>query len=180
MCDPLKVLIFAEKKQDVDAIHEYLLLKGVEAVSIHGGKGNFHSAIFQVYFHNFHAYCCYCCWICTKWTWIAVILVYILQCSVSYFKSQLLNQETMKQVYQVYIISYSSLCCFHTIGWNTWTVLFAQYFEHNIICLDHLNNKKKACSVQPPFFDKLTYRYFCGGCVGSPNRTRRDNWSWIV
>jgi len=35
------VLIFAEKKQDVDAIHEYLLLKGVEAVSIHGGKGNF-------------------------------------------------------------------------------------------------------------------------------------------
>lgn len=33
------VLIFAEKKQDVDNIHEYLLLKGVEAVSIHGGKG---------------------------------------------------------------------------------------------------------------------------------------------
>lgn len=33
------VLIFAEKKQDVDAIHEYLLLKGVEAVAIHGGKG---------------------------------------------------------------------------------------------------------------------------------------------
>ncbi|XP_023219735.1 ATP-dependent RNA helicase abstrakt-like [Centruroides sculpturatus] len=33
-----KVLIFAEKKQDVDAIHEYLLLKGVEAVAIHGGK----------------------------------------------------------------------------------------------------------------------------------------------
>lgn len=32
------VLIFAEKKQDVDAIHEYLLLKGVEAVAIHGGK----------------------------------------------------------------------------------------------------------------------------------------------
>ena len=35
----LQVLIFAEKKQDVDAIHEYLLLKGVEAVAIHGGKG---------------------------------------------------------------------------------------------------------------------------------------------
>ena len=35
-----QVLIFAEKKQDVDAIHEYLLLKGVEAVSIHGGKGS--------------------------------------------------------------------------------------------------------------------------------------------
>ncbi|CAG2062611.1 unnamed protein product, partial [Timema podura] len=34
------VLIFAEKKQDVDAIHEYLLLKGVEAVAIHGGKGD--------------------------------------------------------------------------------------------------------------------------------------------
>ncbi|XP_014290780.1 ATP-dependent RNA helicase abstrakt [Halyomorpha halys] len=32
------VLIFAEKKQDVDAIHEYLLLKGIEAVAIHGGK----------------------------------------------------------------------------------------------------------------------------------------------
>uniref|UniRef100_A0A8D9FGS3 ATP-dependent RNA helicase abstrakt n=1 Tax=Cacopsylla melanoneura TaxID=428564 RepID=A0A8D9FGS3_9HEMI len=32
------VLIFAEKKQDVDSIHEYLLLKGVEAVAIHGGK----------------------------------------------------------------------------------------------------------------------------------------------
>ncbi|XP_076437039.1 putative ATP-dependent RNA helicase DDX41 isoform X2 [Babylonia areolata] len=32
------VVIFAEKKQDVDNIHEYLLLKGVEAVAIHGGK----------------------------------------------------------------------------------------------------------------------------------------------
>ncbi|EDV19755.1 uncharacterized protein TRIADDRAFT_51106 [Trichoplax adhaerens] len=32
------VLIFAEKKKDVDDIHEYLLLKGVEAVAIHGGK----------------------------------------------------------------------------------------------------------------------------------------------
>lgn len=35
---PPPVLIFAEKKQDVDAIHEYLLTKGVEVVSIHGGK----------------------------------------------------------------------------------------------------------------------------------------------
>ena len=35
---PPPALIFAEKKQDVDAIHEYLLLKGVEAVAIHGGK----------------------------------------------------------------------------------------------------------------------------------------------
>jgi ATP-dependent RNA helicase DDX41 len=33
------VLIFAEKKQDVDNIYEYLLLKGVAAASIHGGKG---------------------------------------------------------------------------------------------------------------------------------------------
>lgn len=32
------VLIFSEKKADVDAIHEYLLLKGVEAVAIHGDK----------------------------------------------------------------------------------------------------------------------------------------------
>ncbi|VDP34061.1 unnamed protein product [Soboliphyme baturini] len=32
------VLIFAEKKDDVDKIHEYLLLKGVEAVAIHGSK----------------------------------------------------------------------------------------------------------------------------------------------
>jgi len=47
------VLIFAEKKQDVDAIHEYLLLKGVEAVSIHGGKGNFHVTTSQVYFAPF-------------------------------------------------------------------------------------------------------------------------------
>eukprot|EP00002_Diphylleia_rotans_P018849 TRINITY_DN3649_c0_g2_i2.p1 TRINITY_DN3649_c0_g2~~TRINITY_DN3649_c0_g2_i2.p1 ORF type:complete len:615 (-),score=164.99 TRINITY_DN3649_c0_g2_i2:1931-3775(-) len=32
------VLIFCENKTDVDTIHEYLLLKGVEAVSIHGSK----------------------------------------------------------------------------------------------------------------------------------------------
>ncbi|XP_023336483.1 ATP-dependent RNA helicase abstrakt-like [Eurytemora carolleeae] len=32
------VLIFAERKQDVDTIHEYLLLKGCQAVAIHGGK----------------------------------------------------------------------------------------------------------------------------------------------
>lgn len=35
---PPPVLIFAEKKQDVDAIHEYLLIKGVKAVAIHGSK----------------------------------------------------------------------------------------------------------------------------------------------
>lgn len=32
------VLIFSEKKNDVDDIEEYLLLKGVEAVGVHGGK----------------------------------------------------------------------------------------------------------------------------------------------
>ncbi|CAI4226641.1 unnamed protein product [Auanema sp. JU1783] len=33
-----KVLIFAEKKTDVDSIYEYLLVKGVEVVALHGGK----------------------------------------------------------------------------------------------------------------------------------------------
>ena len=33
------VLVFASNQSDVDDIHEYLLLKGVEAVAIHGGKG---------------------------------------------------------------------------------------------------------------------------------------------
>ncbi|KAH0865728.1 hypothetical protein HID58_082939, partial [Brassica napus] len=32
------VLIFCEKKADVDDIHDYLVLKGVEAAAIHGGK----------------------------------------------------------------------------------------------------------------------------------------------
>jgi len=32
------VLIFVESKQEADDIHEYLMLKGVEAVGIHGGK----------------------------------------------------------------------------------------------------------------------------------------------
>ncbi|KEH40292.1 putative RNA helicase transcription factor interactor and regulator CCHC(Zn) family [Medicago truncatula] len=35
---PPPVLIFCENKADVDNIHEYLLLKGVEAVAIHGDK----------------------------------------------------------------------------------------------------------------------------------------------
>ncbi|KRZ61115.1 ATP-dependent RNA helicase abstrakt [Trichinella nativa] len=35
---PPPVLIFAEKKDDVDRILEYLLLKGLQAVAIHGGK----------------------------------------------------------------------------------------------------------------------------------------------
>merc|ERR1711871_670080 len=32
------VIIFCDSKAEVDDIHEYLLIKGVEAVSIHGGK----------------------------------------------------------------------------------------------------------------------------------------------
>lgn len=32
------VLIFAENKRDVDGIHEFLLVKGVEAVAVHGSK----------------------------------------------------------------------------------------------------------------------------------------------
>jgi len=36
---PPRVLIFAEKKADVDHICEYLLVKGIEVASIHGGKG---------------------------------------------------------------------------------------------------------------------------------------------
>ena len=35
---PSPVIIFCEKKQDVDDIHEYLLVKGVAAASIYGGK----------------------------------------------------------------------------------------------------------------------------------------------
>ncbi|KAI8979012.1 P-loop containing nucleoside triphosphate hydrolase protein [Pilobolus umbonatus] len=35
---PPPVLVFAENKNDVDDIHEYFLLKGVEAVAVHGGK----------------------------------------------------------------------------------------------------------------------------------------------
>ncbi|WPT13611.1 DEAD-box ATP-dependent RNA helicase 35 [Picochlorum sp. SENEW3] len=35
---PPPVLIFAEGKRDVDTIHEFLLVKGVEAVAVHGSK----------------------------------------------------------------------------------------------------------------------------------------------
>ncbi|CAA7055668.1 unnamed protein product [Microthlaspi erraticum] len=35
-CPP--VLIFCEKKADVDGVHEHLLMRGVEVVAIHGGK----------------------------------------------------------------------------------------------------------------------------------------------
>jgi ATP-dependent RNA helicase DDX41 len=31
------VLVFAERTRDVDMVHEYLLMKGVNAVAIHGG-----------------------------------------------------------------------------------------------------------------------------------------------
>jgi len=32
------VCVFTQRQREVDEIHEYLLLKGVEAVSLHGGK----------------------------------------------------------------------------------------------------------------------------------------------
>ena len=35
---PPPVIIFSDIKNDVDEIHEYLLLKGIEAVAIHGSK----------------------------------------------------------------------------------------------------------------------------------------------
>ena len=57
MCDWLQVLIFAEKKQDVDAIHEYLLLKGVEAVSIHGGKGYLMYNLYTCHFYCANQLC---------------------------------------------------------------------------------------------------------------------------
>ncbi|EFJ42169.1 hypothetical protein VOLCADRAFT_77220 [Volvox carteri f. nagariensis] len=43
------VLIFAENKRDVDAIHEYLMVQGVEAVAVHGDKAqeDRHAAIHQ-------------------------------------------------------------------------------------------------------------------------------------
>ena len=34
---PPPVIVFAENKADVDAVHEYLLLKGVDAAAVHGG-----------------------------------------------------------------------------------------------------------------------------------------------
>lgn len=38
---PPPVLIFCENKSDVDEIHEYLLLKGIDACSIHGDKDQY-------------------------------------------------------------------------------------------------------------------------------------------
>lgn len=35
---PPPVLVFAENKRDVDAVHEFLLQRGVEAVAVHGDK----------------------------------------------------------------------------------------------------------------------------------------------
>ena len=47
------VLVFAERKSDVDAIQEYLLLKGVQAVSTHGNFFyNFFREIDLVYFYK--------------------------------------------------------------------------------------------------------------------------------
>src|ERR1700679_630787 len=37
------VIVFSDNKNEVDDIQEYLLLKGVEAVAIHGSKGGFFS-----------------------------------------------------------------------------------------------------------------------------------------
>jgi ATP-dependent RNA helicase DDX41 len=50
---PPPVLVFCENKSDVDAIQEYLLLKGVEAAATHGSKG-IHSRSVVVC----HAYYC--------------------------------------------------------------------------------------------------------------------------
>lgn len=36
---PPPVIVFAEKQSTVDHIHEYLLLKGVDAAAVHGGRG---------------------------------------------------------------------------------------------------------------------------------------------
>ena len=36
---PPPVLVFCDKIQDVDDVHEYLMIKGVESASLHGGKG---------------------------------------------------------------------------------------------------------------------------------------------
>lgn len=36
---PPPVIIFCENKGDVDAIHEYLLTRGVDTAGLHGGKG---------------------------------------------------------------------------------------------------------------------------------------------
>jgi ATP-dependent RNA helicase DDX41 len=35
---PPPAIVFAENQRDVDDVHEYLLVKGVDAVSAHGGK----------------------------------------------------------------------------------------------------------------------------------------------
>lgn len=45
---PPPVLIFAENKNDVDDIQEYLLLKGVETVSIHGSKSKINGFRFSL------------------------------------------------------------------------------------------------------------------------------------
>ncbi|KAI0253925.1 P-loop containing nucleoside triphosphate hydrolase protein [Lactifluus subvellereus] len=42
------VIIFSDNKNEVDDIQEYLLLKGVEAVAIHGSKSVFHFASYAI------------------------------------------------------------------------------------------------------------------------------------
>lgn len=43
---PPPVIIFSDNKNEVDDIQEYLLLKGIEAVAIHGSKSTFLSYFF--------------------------------------------------------------------------------------------------------------------------------------
>ncbi|KAJ3219970.1 hypothetical protein HK099_004494 [Clydaea vesicula] len=45
---PPPVIIFCDNKNDVDDIQEYLLLKGIDAVSIHGSKGKLGFNIFNL------------------------------------------------------------------------------------------------------------------------------------
>lgn len=54
---PPPVLIFCDSKAEVDDVHEFLLVHGVEAVAIHGGKGtycisSFHCIIRCSYFNK--------------------------------------------------------------------------------------------------------------------------------
>jgi len=50
------VLIFCENKADVDDIHEYLLLKGVEAVAVHGSKGKQSQITSSVHQYSIHCH----------------------------------------------------------------------------------------------------------------------------
>ncbi|KAJ3129276.1 hypothetical protein HK098_001974 [Nowakowskiella sp. JEL0407] len=50
---PPPVLIFAENKNDVDDIHEYLLIKGIDVVAIHGGKADIDGTLLDQEQRNF-------------------------------------------------------------------------------------------------------------------------------